>query len=60
MVVEKSNKWCIGILKWLLFWGKEKMLKWQLLWDGGSSIQWLCSTGYISSKPPKIQVNSIM
>jgi len=34
--MEKNNKCCIGILKWQLFWEKEKMVKRQLLWDGGS------------------------
>jgi hypothetical protein len=36
--MEKNNKCCIGILKWQLFWEKEKMLKRLLLWDGGSKI----------------------
>jgi len=33
---KKINKCCIDILKWQLFWEKEKMLKRPLLWDRGS------------------------
>ena len=36
--MEKNNKCCIGILKWQLFWEKEKWVKRQLLWGGGSSL----------------------
>ena len=32
--MENNNKCCIDILKWQLFWEKEKMVKRQLLWDG--------------------------
>jgi len=35
--MKNNNKCCIGILKWQLFWEKEKVLKRQLLWDRGSS-----------------------
>jgi len=34
--MKKNNKCCIGILKWQLFWEKEKVLKRQILWDEGS------------------------
>ena len=27
IVVEKNDKCCIGIVKWQLFWAKEKMIK---------------------------------
>jgi len=37
--MKKYNKCCIGILKWQLFWEKEKMLKRLLLWDGGSILK---------------------
>jgi len=37
--MENNNKCCIGILKWQLFWEKEKLIKRQLLWDVGSRYQ---------------------
>jgi len=45
--MEKNNKCCIEIVKWQLFWEKEKVVKRKLLWDGGTirldtqSMSWL-------------------
>lgn len=35
-MLESNNKCCIGILKWLLIWDKQKMQTRHFIWDRGS------------------------